>query len=70
MFEMAFKFLKLVKIIVLQTKRLAVQSTAYALHITDKVNKRLSKKIKKEKSEKNKYKPVKSLRYMDEFFSD
>ena len=52
------------------TKRLAAHSTAYALRYRQGI-KDLSKKMKKkyEKNENNKSKPIKSLRYMDHFFS-
>ena len=72
MFEMEFKFSKLVKIIVFRclqaNKRLAAQSIQHTLCVTEKVHRHLSKKVTQAFVKKKKILTVKSLRYMDEVF--
>ena len=74
LFEMEFKFSKLVKIIVFRclqaNKMVEICLNGWnTLRVTDKVNRHLSKKIKKKKNEKKKSKFVKFFSYMDQFLS-
>ena len=73
MFEMEFKFSKLVKITAVRylraNKGLAAQSTAYASRNWQGKQAIVKEIFKKWKNEKKKSKFVKSLRSMDRFFS-